>query len=478
MFNLNPRFAELGLEFSSQVKPTPLTQAPKLVHLNSELLAAIGLNSLSVQDLCDLLSARSSVMDYPALAAVYMGHQFGHAVPRLGDGRALLIAEHEFAGKTWELQLKGAGKTPYSRGGDGRAVLRSTIREYLASHSLDKLGVPTTQALAMLSSQDEVYREKVESAAVVLRVAPSFLRFGNFEYFAKQKKPAELEKLVRFVCCNYFTEIDLSSNNYVLYFLERVIQLTAEMVAYWQSIGFVHGVMNTDNMSILGLTLDYGPYAFMDRYNPEQIFNHSDSEGRYTYANQPNIAWWNLYRLAEALVVLHPNADELQQILAKYAEYYNQKYVQLMGAKLGLEEFTIDDLPFLDELLQIMQAEKIDWTYFWRKLSYGASGRSQLSLDYPSLQLENWFNKLDAFYQGDTVSEQQRQKQMLAINPAIALRSHLVQYAIDCAEYGNYSEIERLFKALDHPFDELAEFSTYYHIAPDWSEHIVLSCSS
>lgn len=478
MFNLNPSFAELGLEFFSQVKPTPLTQTPKLVHLNSELLAVIGLSHLSEQELCDLLSSQFVVTDYPALAAVYMGHQFGHAVPRLGDGRALLIAEHKYAGNTWELQLKGAGKTPYSRGGDGRAVLRSTIREYLASHALDKLGVPTTLALAMLSSQDEVYREQVESAAVVLRVAPSFLRFGNFEYFAKQKKPSELEKLVKFVCSNYFPEINLSSADYVLHFLERVIQLTAEMIAYWQSIGFVHGVMNTDNMSILGLTLDYGPYAFIDRYNPQQIFNHSDSEGRYTYANQPNIAWWNLYRLAESLVTLHPDADQLEQVLATYAEYYNQKYTQLMGAKLGLEHFTADDLPFLDELLQIMQVEKIDWTYFWRKLSYGSAGISQLSCDYPSLALENWFAKLTARYEGTKLTSQQRQEQMLAVNPAIVLRSHLVQYAIDRAEQGNYHEIERLFQALSKPFAELAEFRDYYNVAPDWSEHIVLSCSS
>ncbi|MBP9769722.1 MAG: YdiU family protein, partial [Burkholderiales bacterium] len=210
MFSLNPRFAELGLEFFSQVKPTPLTQRPKLVHLNSELLATLGLDHLSEQDLCDLLSSQSIVSDYPALAAVYMGHQFGHAVPRLGDGRALLIAEHEYAGETWELQLKGAGKTPYSRMGDGRAVLRSSIREYLASHAMQHLLVPTTQALALLGSQDEVYREQVETAAVVLRVAPSFIRFGNFEYFAKHGKIGELEQLVKFVCQNYFQDIELS----------------------------------------------------------------------------------------------------------------------------------------------------------------------------------------------------------------------------------------------------------------------------
>lgn len=478
MFNLNPRFAELGLEFFSQVKPTPLTQRPKLVHLNSELLTTLGLDHISEQNLCDLLSSQSIVLDYPALAAVYTGHQFGHAVPRLGDGRALLIAEHEYEGNIWELQLKGAGKTPYSRGGDGRAVLRSTIREYLASHALGKLGVPTTQALAMLSADDEVYREQVESAGVVLRVAPSFVRFGNFEYFAKRGKISELEQLVKFVCHNYFHDIELSNPNYGLNFLERVVQLSAEMIAHWQSIGFVHGVMNTDNMSILGLTLDYGPFAFMDRYNPSQILNHSDSEGRYIYANQPNICWWNLYRLAEALATLNFASDQLESVLAKYAEYYNQKYIQLMGAKLGLSQFAAADMSFLDELLQIMQAEKIDWTYFWRKLSYGEMGQQQLSLAYPSLALELWFGKLNVRYQATELTPARRQEQMLATNPALVLRSHLLQFAIERAQQGDYQEIERLFKALSNPFVELAEFNAYYQVAPKSSAQIVLSCSS
>ena len=478
MFSLNPRFAELGLEFFSQVKPTPLTQRPKLVHLNSELLATLGLDHLSEQNLCDLLSSQSIVSDYPALAAVYMGHQFGHAVPRLGDGRALLIAEHEYAGETWELQLKGAGKTPYSRMGDGRAVLRSSIREYLASHAMQHLLVPTTQALALLGSQDEVYREQVETAAVVLRVAPSFIRFGNFEYFAKHGKIGELEQLVKFVCQNYFQDIELSDANYALVFLDRVVQLSAEMIAHWQSLGFVHGVMNTDNMSILGLTLDYGPFAFMDHYNPSQIFNHSDSEGRYIYANQPNIGWWNLYRLAEALAALNVASDQLEPVLAKYAEYYNQKYIQLMGAKLGLSSFAAADMSFLDELLQIMQAETIDWTYFWRRLSYGEVGQQQLSLDYPSLALELWFGKLNARYQITELTPEIRQERMLATNPALVLRSHLLQFAIERAQQGNYQEIERLFNALTQPFVELAKFNVYYQIAPKSSAQIVLSCSS
>ncbi len=478
MFKLKPKFAELGLEFFSRVQPTALTKSPKLLHVNSALMQKIGLGHISNHELVDLLSGQALISDYPALAAVYMGHQFGHAVHRLGDGRALLIAEHEYAGETWELQLKGAGKTPYSRMGDGRAVLRSSIREYLASHAMQHLLVPTTQALALLGSQDEVYREQVETAAVVLRVAPSFIRFGNFEYFAKHGKISELEQLVKFVCQNYFQDIELSNPNYVLVFLDRVVQLSAEMIAHWQSLGFVHGVMNTDNMSILGLTLDYGPFAFMDSYNPNQIFNHSDSEGRYTYANQPNIGWWNLYRLAEALAALNVASDQLESVLAKYAEYYNQKYIQLMGAKLGLSSFAAADMSFLDELLQIMQAEKIDWTYFWRRLSYGEVGQQQLSLDYPSLALELWFGKLNLRNRSTELTPAMRQQQMLATNPALILRNHLLQFAIERAQQGNYQEIERLFNALSQPFVELAEFNAYYQVAPKSSAQIVLSCSS
>jgi uncharacterized protein YdiU (UPF0061 family) len=357
-------------------------------------------------------------------------------------------------------------------------VLRSSIREYLASHAMQYLLVPTTQALALLGSQDEVYREQVETAAVVLRVAPSFIRFGNFEYFAKHGKIGELEQLVKFVCQNYFQDIELSDANYALVFLDRVVQLSAEMIAHWQSLGFVHGVMNTDNMSILGLTLDYGPFAFMDRYNPSQIFNHSDSEGRYIYANQPNIGWWNLYRLAEALAALNVASDQLESVLTKYAEYYNQKYIQLMGAKLGLSSFAAADMSFLDELLQVMQAEKIDWTYFWRRLSYGEVGQQQLNLDYPSLALELWFAKLNARYQSTELTPAMRQQQMLATNPAFILRNHLLQFAIERAEQGNYQEIERLFNALSQPFVELAEFNAYYQVAPKSSAQIVLSCSS
>lgn len=476
--NLNPQFARLGESFFSYIQPTPLLRNPHLAHVHLTLLDELEL-SLSSAELTKILSGAETIDGYQALASVYMGHQFGIPVPRLGDGRAILIAEHQTSNsETWELQLKGAGQTPYSRMGDGRAVLRSSIREYLVSHAMNKLGIPTTLAAAILHSNDPIYREEIETAAVVLRVSPSFIRFGHCEYFARQKQTDKLEALVQFICKNYFLEIDLSNPDYIILFLEEVVKRTAEMIAHWQSIGFVHGVMNSDNMSILGLTIDYGPFSFMDKFNPEQIFNHSDSEGRYTYAKQPYIGWWNLYRLAEALSSIYLETDNLEQVLGKYSDYYNQKYTTLMATKLGLTEFTEADGEFLDNLLQIMQQEQIDWTYFWRQLSYGLLGQEQLQRDYPSLALSNWFLRLEKCYQQQELSPEARQKLMLSNNPALILRNHLLQVAIERAKIGDYNEISRLFDALSNPFVESDTYREYYQAAPRGVAEIILSCSS
>lgn len=476
--NLNPQFAKLGETYFSFVQPTPLLTNPHLLHVNSRLLNDLELD-FSAVELTNILSGKEVITEYQALSSVYMGHQFGVPVPRLGDGRAILIAEHQTSKvENWELQLKGAGQTPYSRMGDGRAVLRSSIREYLASHAMDKLGIPTTLAGAILHSHDPIFREEVETAAVVLRIAPSFIRFGHFEYFARQKQTKQLETLVQFVCKNYFPEINLSDSDYIVLFLEEVVKRTAEMIAHWQSIGFVHGVMNSDNMSILGLTIDYGPFSFMDKFNPEQIFNHSDSEGRYTYAKQPYIGWWNLYRLAEALSSIYAETDNLEQALSKYSDFYNQKYTSLMAAKLGLSEFTDEDGKLLDELLQIMQQEKIDWTYFWRQLSYGLTGQQQLQRDYPSLALVNWCRRLEKRYQQQALAPERRQETMLSSNPALILRNHLLQAAIERAKIGDYSEISCLFDALSDPFVESDIYREYYQAAPSDAAEIILSCSS
>lgn len=479
MFNLNFRFAQLGAPFTTIVTATPLIVEPHLAHFNQNLAIKLNLESISLDDWCDILSANQIIDGYPALASVYMGHQFGYPVAQLGDGRAMLIAEHQTIDKhIYELQLKGAGVTPYSRSGDGRAVLRSSIREYLASHAMQQLACPTTQALALLHSHDKIYREQIETAGVVLRVAPSFLRFGHFEYYAKHGLLDELRKLVEFSVINYFPEIDIKAESLIPQFLKKVVQLTVQMIAKWQSLGFVHGVMNTDNMSILGLTIDYGPYAFLDAYDPLQIFNHSDSDGRYTYANQPDIAWWNLYRLAEALLEIYPDTKSLQQVLDSYADEYNQQYLLLMGQKLGLLKFSkSDDKKFLDELLQIMFDLKIDWTYFWRCLSKNTHNLAQIKEEFNNFRLDNWLDKLQQRYEVQNLDTVQRQKMMLAINPALALRNAFLEDVIELAKKDDYSLLDLLFRAFDNPYQESQEFEQFYQIPKNQSP-VILSCSS
>lgn len=479
MWKITERFAGLGIDYFNYSRPTVLNGTLSLVHLNHQLIKQINLENITEEEWLKLLSGQELPANYQPLASVYMGHQFGIPVPQLGDGRALLIAEHlDSFGQIWEMQLKGAGKTPYSRFADGRAVLRSSIREYLASHAMHTLGVPTTLASGILTSDDPVFREQPEPAAIILRLAPSFLRFGHFEYFAYHNKIDQLEQLVKFCCHHYFPDIDINSTTLIPEFLKQICIKTALLIAKWQGVGFVHGVMNTDNMSILGLTIDYGPYSFMDAFNPEHIYNHSDSEGRYTYAQQPMIAWWNLYRLADALVKLYPYPEKLEQTLSEYSSYYNQYYLEIMTGKLGISKSKKTDLPLIDELLTLLNNNQVDWTWFWRHLSNGSPGRELITAKYPQLNLTNWYLKLDSRYKIENLPVNDRLKLMKENNPAIVPRNHLLQLAIARAEAGDYHEVARLFDALSSPYQEHDKFSDYYNLPPSWAEQISLSCSS
>ena len=480
MLNINKRFALLGERFFSYTPATKLDNA-KLIHVNPELSQLMGLSSLDQEVLCAIISGKTEVTGYPSIASIYAGHQFGYFVPELGDGRALLIAEHLGSDSTvWELQLKGAGKTPFSRMGDGRAVLRSSIREYLASYAMNKLGVKTTLALAIVHDSDApVYREKVESAAIVLRVAPSFIRFGHFELFASRNQSNELKKLVEFVISNYYPHIDLDNQDFILEFIDEVAKNTAQLIASWQAVGFVHGVMNTDNMSIIGLTIDYGPYVFMDSFRPEYPYNHSDSEGRYTYAKQAYIGWWNLYRLAEALSLIYPDSEKLEQSLAIYADYYNQAYTKLMACKLGFNDISQFELNLSERLVKIIQDYQMDWTYTWRKLAFGENGKNELINIYNlGNDFSSWYLDWQTKLQNSSINYDTAKKIMLKTNPALILRNHLLQNAIMKAENGDYSEINNLFEAASTPFEEIAKFDYYYRLPPAWAEHIELSCSS
>ena len=479
MFKLKANFALLGEAFYSFVSPMSLDNS-KLVHLNHPLIDKLGLNEISEKDWSSILAGNYIFPDYQSLASVYAGHQFGIAVPRLGDGRAMLVFEHEDSvGNVWELQLKGAGLTPYSRMGDGRAVLRSTIREYVASIAMEALHIPTTLAIGMCDSDTKVYREEAETGAVILRVSRSFIRFGHFEYFAKQKKLQELKQLIDFTVSNYYPEIELDPPDYILRFLDAVVKKTADMIANWQAIGFIHGVMNTDNMSILGLTIDYGPYAFMDKFIPSQIYNHSDSEGRYTYANQVYIGWWNLYRLAESLVLIYPDAEELEECLATYADYYNASYTELIGKKLGFQVFESTDFGLAEKLLKLMQQYQMDWTYSWRQLSYGELGYSKLKKLYNlGEDFSSWHFEWQQALLRNKIDLENAFKLMQENNPAIVPRNHLLQEVITKAQTGNYGGLAQLIEVLNSPYQEIEKYQDYYKLPPAWADHIHLSCSS
>lgn len=480
-WNLVKRFAGLGNKFYEFVEPTPLNNDVKLLHTNHDLLRRLNLDDLSENELLKICSGQLYINNYQSLATYYMGHQFGVPVAKLGDGRAILIAEQQSNNKIYELQLKGAGKTPFSRMGDGRAVLRSSIREYLVSHAMYQLGVSTTEAIAIVASQDKVVRETRESAAIVLRTAESFIRFGHFEYFAYHGMIDELEQLTRFVVDNYYPRDNLQSiGEAAQHLIQNVVINTASTIAKWQSLGFVHGVMNTDNMSMLGLTIDYGPYAFMDNFAPKHIYNHSDSDGRYTYANQPYIAWWNLYRLAEALMKLDGvTEDLLQPVLDSYAKYYNENYQQLMWQKLGIEDYTnVQDVEFIDDILNFLESNNIDYTIFWRKLSFGESGMSELKVLYSNVNFIDIFDRIENLQKLSNLTTEQIMLVRKSVNPAFILRNHLLHNAINKANGGNYTEMVILFDLATNPFEEVVGYEYYYQLPPVWANHLELGCSS
>ncbi len=397
------RFHSLGDDFYSQQMPSSLFN-PQLIHINpsaSQLLDHSA-DELNNNQFRDLLSGHSTFKQSQPIAAIYAGHQFGHFVPQLGDGRALLLGEIKNSRQQhWEIQLKGTGITPYSRQGDGRAVLRSTIREYLCSEAMHSLGIPTTRALAMIDSQEEVYREQLETGAVIARMAPSFIRFGNFELFASRGQTEQVKHLADFVIRHYYPQILDQANTINPYqlFLGEVINRTAKMIAHWQSVGFAHGVMNTDNMSILGLTIDYGPFGFLDTYDRNYICNHSDHHGRYSFQNQPGIAYWNLARLAEALLSLM-TTDEANEMLSNYEAIFSKAYMALMQKKLGLfePEESKNNEVLINSLLSLMEKNQVDYTLFFRQLSnsFGAEAEPPLKAAARELFLDRsafdqWF---------------------------------------------------------------------------------------
>jgi uncharacterized protein YdiU (UPF0061 family) len=386
-----------------------------------------------------------------------------------------------------ELQLKGAGMTPYSRMGDGRAVLRSSIREFLCSEAMAALGVPTTRALVVTGSNKGVIRETMETAAVVTRMAPSFVRFGSFEHWRYRDKPEELRILADYVIKTFYPELADVPNPY-LALLEEVTRRTGILIAHWQAVGFMHGVMNTDNMSILGITLDYGPFGFMEAFDVDHICNHTDQGGRYSYANQVPVGHWNCYALANALLPLIEDQEAAQAALDVYIDAYGTKFDELLHAKLGLTTMQDDDRALADAMFQLMQDNKVDFTLFFRRLGDlkldVAEGEREaadaplrdLFLDRPAF--DAWAAQYRARLRQEGSIDAARRVAMHAVNPKYILRNYLAQVAIEKAQNGDYSEVARLLSVLERPFDDQPEHDAYAALPPDWAAHLEVSCSS
>ncbi|MFM2119653.1 MAG: hypothetical protein RL722_1121 [Pseudomonadota bacterium] len=503
------RFEALGAPFVRAVPTEPLPE-PRWVIRNTALAEDLGLADWLAGD-----AARLRLAGHPAsdgrlpLASAYSGHQFGVWAGQLGDGRAHLLGEVIGRQGPMELQLKGAGHTPYSRMGDGRAVLRSSIREYLCSEAMAGLGIPTTRALALLASDLPVRRERVETAAVVTRVAPSFLRFGHFEHYTHTaRNPAALQTLLRWTLRELYPDLQEAPQP-ALALLAEVARRSADLMVDWMGVGFCHGVMNSDNMSILGLTLDYGPYGFLDGYDPGHICNHSDHQGRYAFARQPQVTFWNLHALVHGLLpavavdlgrdpadLTDAEDDPVQAAALDAIEVYRERFTTGMRArlcaKLGLSQSVATaeaDEELANDWLKLLAAERVDHAQAWRRLcavpalpAAGSQGSAadqalrDLFIDQAALSawLARWRTRLAA----EASLDAPRQAAMQRINPLYILRNHLAEIAIQRAEAGDYAEVQRLADLLTRPYDAQPGAETYAALAPDWASSLSISCSS
>ena len=478
---------------------------PSLVHVSPEMVDAIGLKeSTGSQDFLEIISGSKLLTDTKPYAMCYGGHQFGNWAGQLGDGRAINLTEVEHNEKNWAIQLKGAGETPYSRTADGLAVLRSSIREYLCSEAMYHLGVPTTRALSIALSGDQVLRDvlydgnpEYEKGAIVCRASASFLRFGNYEILAAQQDVKTLQALVDYTIMHHYSHLGKPSKKVYEQFFKEVAEKSMEMVIHWQRVGFVHGVMNTDNMSILGLTIDYGPYGWLEDYDHGWTPNTTDrTNKRYRYGNQPQIVLWNLLKLANALYPLIEDAEPLQAILTDYQDEVVLAYVEMMKTKLGLFEKDTKDNVIVQELEEVLQLSETDMTIFFRKL---ANFKGKNLVDgladiadafYAPNEIkgeikerwEAWFLKYTERLKKEIKSDVERVEKMNSVNPKYVLRNYMAQLAIDDADKGDYKLLDELFTLLKKPYDEQPDNEKWFAKRPDWARDKVgcsmLSCSS
>ncbi|CAM1348492.1 protein adenylyltransferase SelO [Tenacibaculum insulae] len=490
----------------SFVEPTK-TANPKLLHVSTEMLAEIGLSTedANSEEFLNVFTGNKIIQNTHPFAMCYGGHQFGNWAGQLGDGRAINLTEVVHNNKRWAIQLKGSGETPYSRTADGLAVLRSSIREYLCSEAMFHLEVPTTRALSLSLSGDEVLRDMLyngnsayEKGAIVARLAPSFIRFGNFEILSARKNTPALKVLADYTIKYFYPEITSEAKQKYLDFLSEIRNKTIDMIVHWQRVGFVHGVMNTDNMSILGLTIDYGPYGWLEGYDFGWTPNTTDNQHkRYRYGNQSQIGLWNLFKLANALYPLIDEVPPIQEILDGYSDIYNKKYQEMIKAKIGLFIDDENDKELIGRLEETLQLSEADMTIFFRNLAkitkedkfdsaFKKIEDAFYTIDNIKNEIKNhwkdWFQRYLKRLQQETLSDAERKEKMNAVNPKYVLRNYMSQLAIDAADKGDYNLIDELYLLLKNPYSEQPNHQKWFAKRPEWARHkigcSVLSCSS
>jgi len=486
------------------------TKKPQLIHAANEVAVILGIaeEDTEKEEFINIFTGNKTIDNTTPYAMCYGGHQFGNWAGQLGDGRAINLTDIEHQNKKWTIQLKGAGETPYSRTADGLAVLRSSIREYLCSEAMYHLRVPTTRALSLALSGDEVLRDvlydgnpEYEKGAIVCRVSPTFLRFGSYEIHSSRKDYNTLKTLVNYTISHHFPKITTQNKEGYLQFFKEITNRTLEMIIHWQRVGFVHGVMNTDNMSILGLTIDYGPYGWLEGYDFDWTPNTTDNQQkRYRFGNQPNIGLWNLLQLANALYPLIEDAEALEKILNEYSYEFHHKYEQMMKSKLGLTIENSTDKELIKELEANLHLSETDMTIFYRNLSN--INKDTLITDNTSFlapvldsfynpeeitdtileRWRKWFKSYTIRLQEETISDTERKLVMDTVNPKYVLRNYMSQLAIEAADKGDYNLIDELYTMLKNPYSEQPIYTKWFAKRPEWARHKVgcsmLSCSS
>ena len=458
----------MGAEFYSALPANPPADLALIID-NRELREQIGLTD---EDLNKIQSycLNPNANDFDTFAMVYAGHQFGQFVNQLGDGRGIFLGQ---TNHDYDLHLKGAGKTPYSRFGDGRAVLRSSIREYIASEVMNNLNIPSTRAVALFISEEKVLRDSYESSAVLLRSSQSHIRFGHFEFFHYRNKSKQVKKLADYAIENYSLFNESAEEPYVNFF-QTIVQKTAQMISKWQGVGFCHGVMNTDNFSILGETFDYGPYAFMESLNPEFICNTSDYEGRYRYSNQPYIGLWNCSALGEALKTLIPEA-KIEKILKTYEQEFSSNLRKIYLDKLGLTEHQPGDDELIQDYLSLINNENLDYTQSFRSL---VKILQEEDLIKSSGSLEKWKKRFLKRHEFEKSDLRDRLDMMKSINPYITPKNFQIQKVIDAVEKGNYEALHSFCDAFKNPFEENSKTQVFDEVPGENEANIRTSCSS